>query len=699
MSTPFKHVPRTLAVFGLLAQSPGPAVAGPPADAPPGGLRTFTSLDVFQLEAPADPQISPDGLRVAYVRRSNDIYSDRVRSSIWTIDLRSGEHEPLVVGAGSYTSPRWSPRGDRLLYLAAEDRAPPQLRVLSLRDRGVLPLTRGAEAVQQPAWSPDGRSIAFMRFVRRPWPAPVTPPPKPEGAEWAPGALRFDALQIHLDGQGRLPPGSPHVFVVSASGGTARDLTSDDIQPAHAQWLDARRLVVCASSRPERDPDQKATDIFTIDVGTGVRTALRLHDGPDNDAMPSPDGRHIAFLGYDDRHVSWQTTHLYVMTSDGSGVRNLTEGYDRPVRSPRWHPDGESVLVLGEDGGRTHLLQFGLSGGMRVLARDVGDGFRGRPYSGGAFDIGGPRRKPVIVYSQESWHHPAELALLDERGAAKQLTDLNGDVLGDITLASVEAMKVPSIVDGRIIDAWIARPPGVDPTRTYPMILEIHGGPHNMYGAPFASEFQRYAAEGFVVVWANPRGSAGYGEEFVHITDRRFPGEDYDDLMSVVDAALAKGSIDPRRLFVTGGSGGGALTAWTVGKTRRFAAAAAVNPVINWTTIMLHGDTPERVARYRLRTYPWDDLALFWRSSPLSLAGNVRTPTLLIVGQDDWRAPPVEATQFYTALKLQGVEARLLIVPGATHDLSARPSHHAVKTDNVIEWFRMHDPERQPAPR
>jgi acylaminoacyl-peptidase len=281
-------------------------------------------------------------------------------------------------------------------------------------------------------------------------------------------------------------------------------------------------------------------------------------------------------------------------------------------------------------------------------------------------------------------------------GSARRLTNLNSDVLAHIELATVESFTVKSSTDDRLIEAWIAKPPGFVADGSYPLILEIHGGPNSMYGASFSSEIQRYAAEGFVVIWCNPRGSVGYGEEFTLLTDLDFPGQDYDDLMTVVDAVLERSYADANRLFITGGSAGGTLTAWTIGKTDRFAAAAAVNPVINWATIMLFADTAASVARHRLRTYPWDDLALFWRTSPISLAGQVNTPTLLIVGEQDWRTPPAEATQFYTALKLRGIESSLILVPGASHNITARPSQHAVKTDNVIAWFKNHDSAHKP---
>jgi acylaminoacyl-peptidase len=653
--------------------------------------RRFTSLDVFGLEFPSNPRVSPDGRRVAYVRRSNDITTDRTESTLWMVDLTSGEHEPLITGKGSYTLPNWAPRGDRLLYLASEPEEKPEIRVLHLAARVSHTVAKMQETMRGPVWSPDGRNIAFSMFVEDSPRTILAAPRKPEGADWAPPARLFDDLEIHADGRGELKPGANHVFVVPADGGTPRDLTEGEIDFGDPKWLDAATLLVTGNDDEQADFEPDESDIFRIDVQSGTRSKLTQREGPDSEATPSPDGKLVAFTGYDDRRLPWQTTDLYLMNADGTNPRNLTANYDRPMRLPQWHPNGRSIFVTAQDGGETHLLEVNLDGRVETVARDVGAGSGGRPYAGGEFSIGGTPGSPAIVYTQDAWDHPADLALLASGGSARRLTNLNSDVLAHIELSTVESLTVKSSADDRLIEAWIAKPPGFLADGSYPLILEIHGGPNSMYGASFSSEIQRYTAEGFVVVWCNPRGSVGYGEEFTLLTDRDFPGQDYDDLMSVVDAALERSYADENRLFITGGSAGGTLTAWTIGKTNRFAAAAAVNPVINWTTIMLFGDTAASVARHRLRTYPWDDLALFWRTSPISLAGQVNTPTLLIVGEQDWRTPPAEATQFYTALKLRGIESSLILVPGASHNISARPSQHAVKTDNVIAWFKAHD--------
>jgi acylaminoacyl-peptidase len=290
---------------------------------------------------------------------------------------------------------------------------------------------------------------------------------------------------------------------------------------------------------------------------------------------------------------------------------------------------------------------------------------------------------------------PAEIAVAGSGVTDRTLTALNDDLLPHLDMAKVEEIQVPSSHDGLEIEAWVALPPGFKADGSHPMILEIHGGPFAMYGPTFSAEIQRFAAEGYVTVYVNPRGSSGYGEAFAQEIDLAYPGNDYDDLMTIVDHLVEKDYVDADRLFVTGGSGGGILTAWIVGQTDRFAAAASIKPVINWMTMALSADIAAFVKRHWIRADPWEDPDAFLDRSPIMLVENVTTPTLLMVGEEDWRTPTWEAEQFYTALKLKGVDTALIRVPGAPHYIAGRPSRLIAKTDNIMGWFERYDPARQ----
>jgi dipeptidyl aminopeptidase/acylaminoacyl peptidase len=265
---------------------------------------------------------------------------------------------------------------------------------------------------------------------------------------------------------------------------------------------------------------------------------------------------------------------------------------------------------------------------------------------------------------------------------------LNAGLFADKTLAEVRPLAVTSSFDRRPIDAWAALPPGFDAAKKYPLILEIHGGPYAAYGPVFSTDVQLYAAGGYVVLYVNPRGSTSYGQEFANFIHHRYPSEDFDDLMSAVDAAIAQGYVDPKQLFVTGGSGGGVLTAWIVGHTDRFRAAATQKPVINWASTVLTTDVPTYMPKYWFEKLPWEDPESYWKFSPLSLVGSVKTPTLVVVGDQDFRTPVSDSEQYYQALQLKGVPTGLVKVPGASHGgLTARPSQSAAKASAILAWF------------
>jgi dipeptidyl aminopeptidase/acylaminoacyl peptidase len=372
------------------------------------------------------------------------------------------------------------------------------------------------------------------------------------------------------------------------------------------------------------------------------------------------------------------------MDRDGGGVRSLTAGLDRSIQAARWSKDGRSLFVSFVDHGEMKLAEVDLAGKIHVLTSVMSGGDLDRPYTGGSFSVGGDG---VLAYTLGGPTVPGDVGLFDH-GAVKRLTNLNGALFADRQLGHVAHLAVASSFDQKPIDAWVITPPGFDPAVKHPLILEIHGGPFASYGPVFSSELQLYASAGYVVVYANPRGSTSYGFGFADEINDNYPSHDYDDLMSVVDAAIANGGVDPKALYVTGGSGGGLLTAWIVGKTTRFRAAVAQKPVINWTSEVLTVDGYVEQAQNWFGKYPWEDQAQYWRRSPLSLVGAVETPTLLMVGAEDRRTPPSEAEQYYQALQLRAVPTALVRVPGASHHgLAERPSQEAQEAAVILAWF------------
>ncbi|WOR16154.1 S9 family peptidase [Hyphomonas sp. FCG-A18] len=655
-----------------------------------GDTKRFTAERVFDIEYAGDPQISPDGQTIVYVRRSMDRQTDTDRGDLWTIDVESGAHRPLLTGGASKGAPRWSPDGTRLLYSTATD-GRPDLRVMYLDTGDTYSLGQFFEGPGGAVWSPDGKTIAFTMFVAGKTPSFSSLPAAPEGAEWSPPVRVFDDMTFRFDGAGYLKEGATHVFTISAEGGSPRQVTNGDADFGNPAWLGNGALLVNGNEAEDRDLDPIESEIYKIDLSDLSRVALTDRDGPDFGAVVSPDGKTIAYRGYDDELRAYQQTNLYMMDADGGNVREVDPGFDRSVADIAWGADSKTIYALYENSGVHEVASVTKRGTFKTVFSDIGGTSIGRPYGSGSFSVSQTRR-PVFAYTAGFSDRPAEVAVTGADVDDRVLTDLNGDVLPFLDMAPVEEFKVTSSVDGREIEAWVALPPDFTADGSFPMIMEIHGGPFAMYGPLFASEIQRFAAEGYVTVYVNPRGSTGYGEEFAQLIDLAYPGDDFHDLMDVVDDLVARNYVSEDRLFVTGGSGGGILTAWIVGKTDRFAAAASVKPVINWMTMALAADIGQFVRRHWIRADPWSDPDAYLKFSPIMLMDNVVTPTLVMVGEEDWRTPTWEAEQFYTALKMKEVDTALIRVPGAPHYIASRPSRLIAKTDNIMGWFEKYDP-------
>ncbi len=677
----------TLALL-LLAATPALAQQQPVAPVADGPTRSFTGSDLFGLTIAADPQISPDGKTIVYVRRTGDVMTDKMQSSLWLIDVASGRQTPFATDG---SSPRWSPDGARIAY-AARDGEGSQLFVRWVGGAQSARVTSFPGDPQALAWSPDGTKLAYIATVAGEGTKLGTQPPKPEGAKWAEPLTIIDRVNYRNDGPGYVKPGYDHLFVVGADGGAARQLTYgkfDDGGPL--SWMpDGRSIVFAAIRGPAADRQVMNSDVIAVDATSGTMRTLTTRDGPDAQPRVSPDGAKIAWLGFDDKRRSYENTQLYVGDRDAASPRSLTATLDRAIDDAVWSADGRSLYASYDDHGQRRVARIGVDGRVTPLIDNVAGGGLDRPYTGGEFSVS---KGGTIAYTGGDASTPADVWVL-AGGKPRRLTTLNAVLTGSKALAPVRKIAVIA-PDGRPIDAWLATPPGRVAGQRVPLILEIHGGPNAAYGPGFATDMQLYAAAGYAVLWTNPRGSTSYGAEFANLIDKTYPAADYDDLIASVDAAIAEGTADPDNLFVTGGSGGGLLTAWIVGKTDRFKAAATQKPVINWISEALTMDNTLFTSRYWFIKLPWEDPMSYWNRSPLSIVGNVKTPTLVVVGGDDYRTPVSESEQYYAALQIRGVPTALVKVPGASHGgLAARPSQSAAKASAIIAWF---DRYRKPA--
>jgi dipeptidyl aminopeptidase/acylaminoacyl peptidase len=630
---------------------------------------------LFEMESISNPAISPDGKAIVFSRGFVDRMKDQQRSNLWMI---TGWQEPggaklreLTSGPWRDSSPVWSPDGKRIAFLSDRD-GTTQIHVMWVDTREVAQLTRVEKAPSQIRWSPDGKKIAFVMTVPDDDPIlPIKLPKKPEGAQWAKPAVIVDRLSWASDGVGPVPKGYSHIFVVDAfTGGTAKQITTGKYNHQSPQWSpDGRTIYFSAIRKPDAEYLRNDSEIYALDLATGNIRQLTDRKGPDNN--PKPHGKWIAYTGFDDRLYTYHIPSIYLMDSEGGQKRLWAGNLPSAPGELHWSADGSGVYYTMEERGTSNLYFLPLNG----APRKVTDGVH-------MITQASLSRTGDVAAVRSTFHEPGSLVHI--RGSQIQkILDVNEDVLADRALGDVEEMWWEG-PDGFRIQGWLVKPVDFDPKKKYPLVLYIHGGPWSMYSVAFNWAWQNFAANGYAVLYSNPRGSTGYGQDFVNGIQYAYPGKDYDDLMAGVDAALKKGFIDERNLFVCGGSGGGVLTAWIVGHTNRFRAAVSMRPVINWHSFV---GTTDGVMWYdQFRKKPWEDPMEYAVRSPLHYVANVTTPTMVMTGEADLRTPISQSEEYYRALKLLKKETLLVRVPEEFHGWR-RPSHQLMQQLYLLAWF------------
>ena len=637
--------------------------------------------DTFmEMENIRSPAISPDGSQIIFSRSWVDKMTDRSASNLWIVDS-SGEHvRELTNGRWQDSSPVWAPDGKRLAFLSDRDGSN-QLHILWVATREVAQLTHLERSPGSINWSPDGKQIAFTAFVPDKTPIlPVKLPARPDGAKWATGATIINRLSWARDGRGPVAPGFTHVFTIDAIlGGTPRKVTEGYFNHSGPEWADnGRALLVSGIRKPDAAYLRNDSEIYKIDLSTLDIRPLTNRLGPDNGPTVSPDGRWIAYTGYDDKRSTRHLSSLYVMDSNGGSKRAWADNLPNSPGGVTWAPDGSGVYYEMAEEGSDHLYFAPVNGSPRRVLSGV--------QTLGGFTLA-KNLQVATVYSD--FKQPGYLAtfnLNNSGGAMKKLVDVNSDVMEGLKLGDAEEIWYNS-ADGLRVQGWLMKPANFDPSKKVPMVLWIHGGPWSMYSVGFSWAFQNFAAEGYAVLWTNPRGSTGYGQDFVNGIQYSYPGKDYDDLMAGVDAAIGKGWIDDENLFVCGGSGGGVLTAWIVGHTGRFAAAVSMRPVINWHSFV--GTTDGASWYDQFRKDPWEDPMEYAVRSPLHYVANVTTPTMVMTGEADLRTPMSQSEEYYRALKKLKKETLLVRMPDEFHGWR-RPSHRLLQQLYLQAWFGQH---------
>ena len=664
--------------------------------------RLITETDIMKFVWIAEGQISPNGSQVAFTRVTINESNDDYESSLWIVPA-NGSSEPRPLTSGTHdSSPRWSPDGRTIAFVRSAEKdgkpQPPQLYTLMLEGGEARPITDLARGAGAPVWSPDGTKIAFSSSTK----SDDTTSPAPPKSD-----VRVITSAVYRSNGGGWNEidRSSHIWVTSVRPPEivkATQVTTGKYAESGHAWSPDGSKIYFTSTRVD-DPYylQSDADLYSVPAGGGQITLVASINGTINAPRPSPDGKSIAFNGtlYGTPERSYDQPDLFVAAADGSGApRNLTAKYDFDIgggvggdqRAPRgggaggaiWSADGKSIITVAGEQGSANLVRI-----------DIATAGVSPVYSAAhtvqAYTATPDARTIAAVTSTGT--NINDLFVLDASAgpsSAKQITRVNDALFKTIKLSAPEEVSWTSF-DGKKIQGWVLHPPDFDKSRQYPFILEIHGGPHSAYGNVFTHEFHWMAAKGYVVLFPNPRGSSNYGQDFGNIIQYHYPGDDYKDLMAGVDMMVKRGYIDPKRMGVTGGSGGGLLTNWTITQTTRFAAAVSMRSIADWSGFWYTADFSQYTPSW-FRKAPWQDPADYVARSPITHIANVKTPTMFIDGDDDLRTPPSDGGEMmFRALKYMKIPTVMVRFPGETHELSrsGKPKHRVERLQHILGWF------------
>lgn len=683
-----------------------------PANSVAADKRGITEMDLFKFAWIADPQISPDGSRVVFVKVWVNQKSDRYDTALWIVNTNGDAPRQLTAGPRDL-SPRWSPDGKQLAFVRSAEKEgkpqPPQIFLLSLDGGEARPLTsvpRGAGAFE---WSPDAKVIAFGSAVD----------PSKKDADMTEGGEVKDKTPERVsdvrvinraayrsNGPGYINPKShSHLWTIAVSQSAgdapkAKQITKGNFDEGNFSWSpDGSRLHFVSNRTVEPYYTSPKSEIYSIAPDGSDEKKMLSFEGGMRDYTISPDGKRVAFAGSLTGNPVNSYTQPDLFVADlvaGAKAKNLTATYDFDIgggiggdqHSPRgaspggvfWSKDGRALYVNVAEHGRANLKRIDPASG-KVEPLTTGD------HEVISYTTTADSSKAALVISTSI--NIGDLFLLDVgSGKMTQLTKINEELFSQLNLTHPEEIWYNSF-DGKRIQGWIQKPPNFDPSKKYPFILEIHGGPHSAYGFTFTHEFQWMAAKGYVVLYPNPRGSTSYGQDFGNIIQYNYPGDDHKDLMAGVDEVLKRGYIDEKKLGVTGGSGGGVLTNWAVGQTTRFAAAVSQRSIADWAGFWYTADFTLFTPTW-FRGAPWEDPQDFVKRSPITYVKNVTTPMMFIEGEADWRTPPNEGGEImFRALKYRKIPTVMVRFPNESHELSrsGAPWHRVERLQHILNWF------------
>lgn len=637
------------------------------------------SLDLYKdYEWTSNPKLSPDGKQILYSRTWINLIDDKRETDLWIMNSDGSMNRFFLNGSNG----KWSPDGRKIAFTKEGEPEGTQIFVKYLGVEGEpTQITKLQKPPSSIEWSPDSKYLAFIMHVDSEAALkPVGVPSAPKGAKWTQAPRVIDQVDYTQDRVGFLERGYRQLFIVPAEGGSARQITFgelDDISSGISWAKDSKSILYSSYQKPEAEYARGQSNLYAVDINTLEVKELTSREGTESVPKVSPDGSKIAFVGSTYTTNFYTDRKMYVMNMDGSDLTCITTSLDQTPGSAIWASNSSGVYFNVREFGQSNVYFADNKGKVKKVTKgnhmlSMNDLAQG---------------KAVATWSDPK--NPSDIATFDMENpkSINRLTEVNNDIFYNVEFGEVEEIKYKS-VDGKEIQGWIVKPPNFNPNKKYPLVLRIHGGPHGMYNVGFNYNFQLHAAQDQIVLYTNPRGSTGYGYDFANAIQNAYPGNDYDDLMAGVDEVIAKGFIDEDRMYVYGGSGGGVLTSWIVGQTDRFAAASVNYPVTNWFSFV--GTTDGAGWYYNFEKYPWEDPTEHIKRSPLMYVGNVKTPTMLMCGEDDLRTPISQTEEYYQALKMNKVPTVMVRFNKEYHGTSSKPSNFLRTQGYLNAWFDKH---------
>ena len=637
------------------------------------------SLDHYKnYEWTSNPTISPNGEQILYSRSWINLIDDKRETDLWIMNKNGSTNRFFLNGSNG----KWSPDGSKIAFIKKGEPNGTQIFIKYLGVEGEpTQITKLEKSPSSMEWSPDGKFIAFLMHVSSEAALdPIGVPERPKGATWTKGPQVIDQVDYSQDRVGFLERGFRQIFVVPSEGGTARQITFgefDDISGGISWLKDSESIVFSSYQKEDAEYARGQSNLYSVNINNLNLIELTSREGTESSPTVSPDGSKIAFVGSTWTKNFYHDRKMYVMDIDGSNLRCITESLDQTPSPGVWGKNSSGVYFNVREFGQSNVYHADIKGKVKKITNGN--------HMLTMNDLVGS--DAVATWTDPS--NPSDIISfsIDKPNKINRLTDVNKDIFYNVEFGEVEEITYKS-VDEKYVQGWVVKPPNFDSNKKYPLVLRIHGGPHSMYHVGFNYNFQLHAAQDQVVLYTNPRGSTGYGYDFANAIQNAYPGNDYDDIMYGVDEVISRGYIDENRMYVYGGSGGGVLTSWIVGKTDRFAAASVNYPVTNWFSFV--GTTDGATWYYNFKNYPWEDPSVHIKRSPLMYVANVKTPTMLMCGEEDLRTPISQTEEYYQALKMNKVPTVMIRFTDEYHGTSSKPSNFLRTHGYINAWFDKH---------